>query len=204
MRRPAPNTPWTAQCTEPTHAPPLCCSHFLESPAETRKTAEALAAKPDPKRARDDEKVAPAWNYGLTTDPADLADLPSFAALAQMRLHLADEAAAASAQLGAPDLQEQRAKLLELLAQVWGGEGGSHCKASSTPSPRTPLLPRQRLEDERKAKCAKAGGGAGDADASASGTADAAPARPLPAAVALGIQAVFSFLAGAAGHGVAQ
>ena len=78
-----------------TWAVPACDgSLFLESPAETRKTAEALAAKPDPKRAREDEKSAPLWNYGLTTDAEDLSDLPAFAALAQMRLHLSPRGAA--------------------------------------------------------------------------------------------------------------
>lgn len=99
-------------------APRTTRSLFLESPAETRKTAEALSSKPDPKRARDDEKVAPAWNYGLTTDAEDLSDMPAFAALAQMRLHLAEEATTATELLGAPDLLEQRSKLLELLAQA--------------------------------------------------------------------------------------
>jgi hypothetical protein len=138
---------------------------FLESPAETRRP-EAASVKPDPKKTRDDEKTAPVWDYGVVTDGSDLGDLPAFSALAQMRLHLAEEAEIVAEQLVAPDVQENRAKLLDLMGQ--------------------------RCEDDRKSKRAKLSAG-GDSD----DTKSAETARPLPAAVALGIQAIFAFLAGA-------
>jgi hypothetical protein len=142
-------------------------SLFLESPAETRKP-EVPGAKPDPKKAaRDDEKTAPVWDYGVTTEGLDLGDLPAFSALAQMRLHLAEEAEVAAEQLAAPGVAENRDKLLDLLGQ--------------------------RLEDDRKTKRAKLTAGG---DVSEDAKSAAAAPRPLPAAVALGIQAIFSFLAG--------